>query len=230
MKVRLIAHTPHPDIISAAAAKLTHSKAAPDELLRDADPDKMRSLLKSVVDMGHTSVVEHAYFTFSIEGISRACSHQLVRHRIASFSQQSQRYVNLNEPQYVVPPKIKSNIRLRRAYDEAMTNVWGAYNALLKIGIPGEDARYILPNAAKTNIIMTINARSLMNFFELRCCLHAQWEIRELAWRMLEVAKRAAPAIFENAGPLCRTRGECPEKAKECPNYPKGEKLVKKDY
>lgn len=226
MKVRLIAHTPHPDIISAAAAKLTHSKAAPDELFRDADPEKMRSILNSVLNMGHTSVVEHAYFTFTIEGISRACSHQLVRHRIASYSQQSQRYVNLSEPQYVIPPKIAKNIRLKRAYDEAMTNVWGAYNALLKIGIPAEDARYILPNATKTNMIMTINARSLMNFFELRCCLHAQWEIRELAWRMLEAVKRAAPAIFESAGPVCKTRGECPENKKDCPSYPKYGKIV----
>jgi thymidylate synthase (FAD) len=220
MKVRIIAHTPHPDMISAAAAKLTHSKSAPDELLKD-EPEKMNKLLKSVVGMGHTSVIEHAYFTFSIEGISRACSHQLVRHRMASYSQQSQRYVSMDEPQYVIPPKIKANAKLKKAYDEAMHNIWGAYNALMKIGIPAEDARYILPNAAKTNIIMSMDGRALMNFFELRCCLHAQWEIRELAWRMHEAVKKVAPTIFENAGPVCKTRGECPEKAKDCPNYPK---------
>lgn len=220
MKVRIIAHTPNPDIISAAAAKLTHSKSAPDELLND-EPGKMKKLLKAVVGMGHTSVIEHAYFTFSIEGISRACSHQLVRHRMASYSQQSQRYVGMDQPDYVTPPKIKANPKLKKAYDSAMGKVWDEYNALMEMGIPAEDARYVLPNAAKTNIIMSMDGRALMNFFELRCCLHAQWEIRELASRMLQEVKKAAPTIFENAGPMCKMRGECLENAKACPNYPK---------
>lgn len=218
MKVKLIAHTPNPELIAGGAARLTHSKATPDEILEDAEG--VRKVLRRIMNMGHTSVIEHAYFTFSIEGISRACSHQLVRHRIASFSQQSQRYVNLNEPDYVVPPKIKSHPKLKKAYDDSVQRIWKEYNNLLEMGIPAEDARYVLPNAAKTNIIVTMNARSLLNFFELRCCLHAQWEIRELACRMLRLVKDVAPVIFESAGPACKTKKICPEERKDCPNYP----------
>ena len=218
MKVELIAYTPEPDIIAAAAAKLTHSKSDASELLKE-DREKMKKLLRIVIKMGHTSVVEHAYFTFAISGVSRALTHQLVRHRIASYSQQSQRYVE-QEMEYVTPPSILKNERIRKKYDEMMKKIWGLYNEMKK-DVPIEDARYILPNATTSKIIVSMNARSLLNFFELRCCLHAQWEIRKLAWRMLHLVKKVAPTIFEDAGPPCRTRGYCPMNKKDCIWYPK---------
>ena len=218
MKVELIAYTPEPDIIAAAAAKLTHSKSDASELLKE-DGEKMKKLLRIVIKMGHTSVVEHAYFTFAISGVSRALTHQLVRHRIASYSQQSQRYVE-QEMEYVTPPSILKNERIRKKYDEMMKRIWGLYNEMKK-DVPIEDARYILPNATTSKIIVSMNARSLLNFFELRCCLHAQWEIRKLAWRMLHLVKKVAPTIFEDAGPPCRTRGYCPMNKKDCIWYPK---------
>ncbi|MCD6474265.1 MAG: FAD-dependent thymidylate synthase [Thermoplasmata archaeon] len=218
MKVELIAYTPEPDIIAAVAAKLTHSKSDIDELLKE-DREKLKRLLRIVIKMGHTSVVEHAYFTFAISGVSRALTHQLVRHRIASYSQQSQRYVE-QDMEYVTPPSIARNEKIRKKYDEMMKKIWELYNEM-KEEVPIEDARYILPNATTSKIIVSMNARSLLNFFELRCCLHAQWEIRKLAWRMLHLVKKVAPTIFEDAGPPCRTRGYCPMEKKDCIWYPK---------
>ena len=218
MKVELIAYTPEPDIIAAVAAKLTHSKSDIDELLKE-DREKLKRLLRIVIKMGHTSVVEHAYFTFAISGVSRALTHQLVRHRIASYSQQSQRYVE-QDMEYVTPPSIARNEKIRKKYDEMMKKIWELYNEM-KEEVPIEDARYILPNATTSKIIVSMNARSLLNFFELRCCLHAQWEIRKLAWRMLHLVKKVAPTIFEDAGPPCRTRGYCPMDKKDCIWYPK---------
>ena len=172
------------------------------------------------MNLGHTSVIEHASFTFAISDVSRSLTHQLVRHRIASYSQQSQRYVNLNEPTYVIPPLIAKNKKTKEAYEQTMQAIWEHYNKLLKLHIPAEDARYVLPNATCTNIMVTMNARSLLNFFELRCCLHAQWEIRMLANKMLREVKVVAPRIFKNSGPACKTKGICPEKKKNCPLYP----------
>lgn len=219
MKVKLISYTPDPEKIPAIAAKLTHSRIKPEEL--DKVPNKeLKAILEHVMKLGHTSVVEHATFTFAISDVSRSLTHQLVRHRIASYSQQSQRYVDLRKPKYVTPPKIKRDKNLKEAYDETMKIIWKEYNKLLDIGIPAEDARYVLPNATCTNIIVTMNARSLLNFFELRCCMHAQWEIRELANKMLKEVKKVAPTIFKNAGPACKSKGICPENKKDCPLYP----------
>jgi len=195
MEVRLIAHTPEPDRVCAAAARLTHSNLAGEKLVEQMSDDEIARLLSSVTKLGHTSVIEHASFTFSISGISRACSHQLVRHRIASYSQQSQRYVKPSEG-FVIPPKIEDNEEAKRIFEEALRKCSEAYQRLTELGIPKEDARYIMPNATETNMIVTMNARSLINFFSLRLEKDAQWEIRELAKRMLEEAHRAAPAIF----------------------------------
>ncbi|UCD14498.1 MAG: FAD-dependent thymidylate synthase, partial [Thermoplasmatales archaeon] len=158
---------------------------------------------------------------FAISDVSRSLTHQLVRHRIASYAQQSQRYVDLKEPNYVTPPTITKNDVMKKAYDETMNIIWKEYNKLLEMDIPAEDSRFVLPNAACTNIIVTMNARSLLNFFELRCCKHAQWEIRQLANKMLLEVKKIAPTIFKNAGPSCKTKGYCPENKKDCPLYPK---------
>jgi len=174
-----------------------------------------------VMKLGHTSVVEHTSFTFAISDVSRSLTHQLVRHRIASYAQQSQRYVNLNDPHYVIPPTIEKDTQMKKAYEKTMILIWDQYNKLLTLGIPAEDSRYVLPNATCTNIIVTMNARSLLNFFELRCCLHAQWEIRRLAQKMLQEVKKIAPYIFKNAGPPCKTKKICPENKPDCPLYPK---------
>jgi len=220
MNVKLIGFTPNPEKIPAMAAKLTHSKTKPEELDKTSDKE-LDVILKQVLNLGHTSVIEHTNFTFAISDVSRSLTHQLVRHRIASYAQQSQRYVDFKEPCYITPPKIEKNKEMKRAYNLIMENIWKEYNKLLEMGIPAEDARFVLPNAACTNIIVTMNARSLMNFFELRCCLHAQWEIRQLANKMLKEVKKIAPTIFKNAGPACKTKKICPENKKSCPLYPK---------
>jgi len=220
MNVKIIGFTPDPEKIPAMAAMLTHSKSKPEDLEKAAEK-QLNSVLKEVLKLGHTSVIEHTSFTFAISDVSRSLTHQLVRHRMASYAQQSQRYVNLNEPNYVMPPKIAKNKEMKQAYEKTMHNIWDEYNKLLDMGIPSEDSRYMLPNAACTNIIVTMNARSLLNFFELRCCQHAQWEIRQLANKMLKEVKAIAPTIFKNAGPSCKTKNICPENKKDCPLYPK---------
>jgi len=220
MNVKLIGFTPNPEKIPAMAAKLTHSKTKPEDLDKTSDKE-LKAILEQVTSLGHTSVIEHTNFTFAISDVSRSLTHQLVRHRIASYAQQSQRYVDFKEPNYVTPPKIAKNKQMKKAYDNTMKTIWEQYSNLLDMGIPAEDSRFILPNAACTNIIVTMNARSLLNFFELRCCQHAQWEIRQLANKMLQEVKKVAPTIFKNAGPVCKTKNICPENKKDCPLYPK---------
>jgi thymidylate synthase (FAD) len=198
------------------AAKLTHSSAEIDEL-KNSEKRELDAILMEVMNMGHTSVVEHVSFTFALSDVSRSLTHQLVRHRIASYSQQSQRYV-AQDMTYVIPPSVKKTGAVDK-YHSIMKKIWELYGALQK-EIPTEDARYVLPNASCTKIIVTMNARSLLNFFELRCCLHAQWEIRRLAWRMLGILRKIAPVIFHNTGPPCKTRNECPMKKKKCKWYP----------
>ncbi|WP_400249925.1 FAD-dependent thymidylate synthase [Methanomethylophilus alvi] len=212
MIVRLLAHTPDADRICAAAAHSCYSEDSAADLLETVDPAKM---LRHVIGMGHHSVIEHAVFTFSVEGVSRALTHQLVRHRIASFSQQSQRYVRLSEPTYVVPETVKRDPEAMKVYEETMDGIWDSYSKLIGMGIPAEDARYVLPNGCTTNITITMNARELLHFFSMRCCNRAQWEIREMADEMLRLCKEVSPVIFSDAGPAC-IRGSCPEGKKTC--------------
>lgn len=212
MIVRLLAHTPDADRICAAAAHSCYSEDSAADLLETVDPAKM---LRHVIGMGHHSVIEHAVFTFSVEGVSRALTHQLVRHRIASFSQQSQRYVRLSEPTYVVPETVKRDPEAMKVYEETMDGIWDSYSKLIGMGIPAEDARYVLPNGCTTNITITMNARELLHFFSMRCCNRAQWEIREMADEMLRLCKEVSPVIFSDAGPAC-IRGPCPEGKKTC--------------
>ena len=212
MIVRLLAHTPDADRICAAAAHSCYSEDSAADLLETVDPAKM---LRHVIGMGHHSVIEHAVFTFSVEGVSRALTHQLVRHRIASFSQQSQRYVRLSEPTFVVPETVKRDPKAMKVYEETMDGIWDSYSKLIGMGIPAEDARYVLPNGCTTNITITMNARELLHFFSMRCCNRAQWEIREMADEMLRLCKEVSPVIFSDAGPAC-IRGPCPEGKKTC--------------
>ncbi|MCR5123059.1 MAG: FAD-dependent thymidylate synthase [Ruminococcus sp.] len=239
MKVELIAHTPEPEKYIAAAAKLCYSNADVDTLLDGLDEAKTASFLEMLTSIGHESPVEHVSFTFAVEGISRACSHQLVRHRIASYSQQSQRYVSMENFPYVTPPEIASLPEANALFEEEMKRCADAYDKLAALltekhcktflaeGLDektarqravkkaNEDARFVLPNACETKIIVTMNARTLMHFFRLRCCNRAQWEIREVACEMLRLACKAAPALFKNAGPAC-VCGACPEGKMSC--------------
>ncbi len=225
MKVRLISHTPNPDRVCAAAARTTIKREGAEEALKNLDEEGAAKTLRRVMGRGHLSVVEHASFTFAIEGISRACSHQLVRHRHASYTQQSQRYVKMEEDAfpYVTPPSIKG--RHKEKFEKIIGSLARDYKYFLDEGIPAEDARYILPNATCTNIVVTMNARELLNFFGLRCCMRAQWEIRELANRMLAEVKKVAPVIFENAWARCKELGYCPEGEPNCAYPPKSETI-----
>ena len=220
MIVKLLAYTQNADAICAAAGKSCYSAKPPAELVGSGDPEKT---LGKIVGMGHHSVIEHASFTFSVEGVSRTLTHQLVRHRIASFSQQSQRYVSLDKPTYVVPDTVKANPKLLARYEELMDEIWAVYGELQET-IPAEDARYVLPNGCTTNITITMNARELLHFFSLRCCNRAQWEIRELADNMLALCMEVSPTIFKNAGAPC-VRGPCPEGKLTCGKPKKSGKL-----
>ena len=212
MKVMLLACTQNADAICAAAGNSCYSNKPASEIVEDIDSEKV---LSRIVGMGHHSVIEHAVFTFSVEGVSRALTHQLVRHRMASFSQQSQRYVSLTEPTYVTPHTIEGDPEAEKRFEEIMDSIWKAYRDLEEMGIPAEDARYLLPNGCTTNITITMNARELLHFFSLRCCNRAQWEIREMADRMLELCMEVSPVIFKDAGPPC-VRGPCPEGKLSC--------------
>ncbi len=212
MKVTLLAHTPDADNLCAAAGNSCYSDRGASEILGTIDSEKT---LSRIVGMGHHSVIEHAMFTFSVEGVSRALTHQLVRHRVASYSQQSQRYVSMDNATFVTPHTIEDNKEAEELYDSVMDTIWDAYKKLEEMGVPAEDARYLLPNGCTTNITLTMNARELLHLFSLRSCNRAQWEIREMSDQMLKICKEVSPVIFKHAGPPC-TRGPCPEGKKTC--------------
>ena len=217
MKLKLINYTKNPERIVAQSARLCYSASDIDELNEKLSDESITKLIKKIIKLGHYSVLEHATFTFAIEGISRVTSHQLVRHRIASFSQQSQRYVKIKKKgfPYVIPKSIAKDKKLIKIYTDTIKKLDESYNLFLDHNIAIEDARYILPQAVETKIIVTANARELLHIFKIRCCNRAQWEIRELAKRMLKEVKAIAPNIFENAGPHCIS-GSCPEGELSC--------------
>jgi thymidylate synthase (FAD) len=213
--VKLIAATPDADKIVASAAKLCYSPSGAAEILEGLDGAKVASFLGKLRESGHLSPFEHVSFTFAIEGISRVATHQLVRHRLASYSQQSQRYVTMEGKYCIVPPTIENNPAAAELFRAQADSAWKCYEKLTELGVPKEDARFILPHGAETRIVATMNARELLHFFELRLCKRAQWEIRELARLMLKEVLAAAPAIFGSAGPSCVTQGKCAE-ARPC--------------
>ncbi|WBW99695.1 FAD-dependent thymidylate synthase [Oceanirhabdus sp. W0125-5] len=231
MNVKLIAYTPEAEKLIASAAKLCYSRGGIEEIEKNLTQDKVEKFVDMLQSYGHESPIEHVSFTFAVEGVSRSLTHQLVRHRIASYSQQSQRYVKLEGFEYVVPPAIASDENLLKDYNEAMDNINKSYSYLadklkekyIQEGLDErnsekkaiEDARYVFPNACETKIVFTMNARTLMNFFRHRCCQRAQWEIRLMADKMLELVKDVAPAIFKYAGPSC-VKSPCPEGRMTC--------------
>lgn len=214
MIVKLLTHTPEPEKIIAAAARLCYSNKEISEIMDNFTDEKIEKFLNKLTSLGHESPLEHISFTFGVEGISRACSHQLVRHRIASYSQKSQRYVKEYDFKYVTPPAIKESVDIGY-YDYMMYTIGEFYKDLIAMGLESEDARMILPNACCTSIIVTMNARSLLNFFKHRDCNRAQWEIRELSRKMMDICKEIAPRIFSKAGASCRN-GKCSEGEMSC--------------
>jgi thymidylate synthase (FAD) len=223
LNVILLRHTPEPEEVVAMAAKLCYSPSGVEELREKIEAKDQAAFVEKLASIGHLSPIEHVTFTFGIEGISRACSHQLVRHRVASYSQQSQRYVREDQFDYVIPPSIRQDPSLvkefARCMDEAQANYTNVLKRLDELGYKGEagqqDARYLLPNAAETKIVVTMNARELLHFFRMRCCNRAQWEIRDMAGRMLEHVKKVAPTIFARSGPAC-LYAACPEGKMTC--------------
>lgn len=215
MKVELIAYTSDPEAVVASAARICYSDIGASELKENLGREEIKKFLKKLISLGHLSPLEHASFTFAIEGVSRALSHQLVRHRIASYSQKSQRYVDEENFEYIIPPSIAADPDALELYRTRMEEIRSAYRELARI-VPREDARYILPNATETKLVCTFNARSLWNFFRLRCCRRAQWEIRELAEGMRREVRRVAPTLFALAGPSCETEGICWEGSMSC--------------
>ena len=266
LKVKIIAHTPQPDKVVAQAGKLCYSAVGVDEITQKLTEEEIARYVNMLASIGHESPLEHVSFTFAIEGISRACTHQIVRHRIASYSQQSQRYVKLEQFEYIIPPAIESNPEAKRIFIEAMERDQKAYDELVDLLLEDilidkhaadygscireilkenpdvapdrskvldlyaenflkdyrkaekqaiEDAKYVFPNACETKIVITMNARSLLHFFNVRCCNRAQWEIREMATEMLKECKKIAPALFKKAGPDC-VYGKCGEGKMSC--------------
>lgn len=266
LKVKIIAHTPEPDKVVAQAGKLCYSAVGVDEITQKLTEEEIARYVNMLASIGHESPLEHVSFTFAIEGISRACTHQIVRHRIASYSQQSQRYVKLEQFEYIIPPAIEKNPEAKRIFIETMKRDQKAYDELVDLLLVDilaeehaadfgscirevlkenpdvapnrskvldlyaekffenyrkaekqaiEDARYVFPNACETKIVITMNARSLLHFFNVRCCNRAQWEIREMATEMLKECKKIAPALFKKAGPDC-VYGKCGEGKMSC--------------
>ncbi|MBT9138853.1 MAG: Flavin-dependent thymidylate synthase [Syntrophomonadaceae bacterium] len=235
LKVILLRHTPNPEETVAMAAKLCYSPSDIGALKEKIEAKDQKAFVEKLMKMGHMSPIEHSSFTFALEGISRACSHQLVRHRLASYSQQSQRYVSESSQEsgvrsqelttfdYIIPPVIKEDKELKKYFEAFMAEAQKAYNHIVKRlnekGIKGEaanqDARFVIPNAAETKIMVTMNARELLHFFRMRCCNRAQWEIRKMADEMLKLVKKASPIIFEKAGPGC-LHAPCPEGEYTC--------------
>jgi thymidylate synthase (FAD) len=239
LRVELLQYTPEPEKLIASAAKLCYSNSNIEGIMNGLDQEKTEHFLSMLLDMGHESPVEHICFTFGIEGVSRSLLAQITRHRIASYSVKSQRYVKEGQFEYIIPPEINCIPKAREKFLYAMEQDQKLYDEITEILADKhyknfisqgktekqaktmaekkaiEDARYILPNACETKIVMTMNARSLLNFFNHRCCERAQWEIRALAVQMLKLVKAVAPTLFKNAGPSCLL-GPCPEGKMSC--------------
>jgi len=252
IKVTLLEHTPDPQRVVAAAAKLCYSHSGVCDIYEGLTDEKVSGFLDMLSDIGHESPIEHVTFTFGIEGVSRSLTHQLVRHRIASYSQKSQRYVTEGNFEYIIPPEIEGDEKALAIFKKAMEDDQKTYDELTAIlkekhqkvfMAEGkeekeakrlaekkaiEDARYVLPNACETKIVATFNARSLMNFFKHRLCERAQWEIRDMATQMYMEVNKIAPQLFKKAGPPCAF-GKCPEGKMSCGKMEEKRKIFRGD-
>jgi thymidylate synthase (FAD) len=220
LKVVLLSHSPDPERAVATAARNCYSPRDVASIDRNWSEDDIKKMVARVRDAGHLSTFEHTMFTFGVAGVSRALTHQLVRHRHMSFEQKSQRYITVKgQFEYITPPSISARPEIKAKYDKLMGQIAEFYADAIEAETPAEDARFALPNAAETQIVVTANARALLDFFTLRTCNNAQWEIRELAFAMMRLAKKAAPDLFVRAGATC-VRGYCNEpNGPECPRY-----------
>ncbi len=237
LNVRLLEMSQHPVALIYAACRQCYSPRFSGELFdeKEGDPQKQAAFIRKVVASGHESPLEHVKFTFAIEGVSRALTHQLVRHRIASFSQQSQRYVKETNFDYIIPPSIEQDEPLRAEFLKTMEMIQSSYNKLLeafnkkgKVGQnANQDVRFVLPQAAETKIVVTMNCRELIHFFHQRCCQRAQWEIKRLGDEMLKLCRQKLPEVFGDVAAKCDALGYCPEgEAFSCGKYPLKEKII----
>lgn len=237
--VRLLEMTQNAVALIYAACRQCYSQKFSGDLFdqKGEDAGKQADFIKKVVASGHESPLEHVKFTFAIEGVSRALTHQLVRHRMASYSQQSQRYVKESDFDYIIPPSVAADEELKREFLKTMEFIQSGYNKMIERfkakGVTGEranqDARFVLPQAAETKIVVTMNCRELLHFFQHRCCARAQWEIKKLAEKMLDICVENLPQVFQGAGAKCETLGYCPEGDKfSCRRYPLKEEVLRK--
>ena len=223
MKVTLLAYTPEPDKLIAAAGKLCYSDSPASEIMENLTPEAVDKFIGILIKLGHSSPIEHSSFSFGVDGVSRALTHQVVRHRMASFSQKSQRYVSENGFSYVIPPEIEKIEDAKELFVDTMEAISESYSSInqmlrengRKEEEANEDSRFVLPNACTSSMVITMNVRELLHFFNQRCCNRAQWEIRELADEMLRQCKQVAPLLFKNAGAPCVNRS-CPEGKMSC--------------
>lgn len=236
LQVKLLEMSEHPLSVLYVAYRQCYSPHwAGDMWAEDAGEERKAAFLREMMRSGHDSPLEHVKFTFAIKGVSRALTHQLVRYRVASYSQQSQRYVDMRHFNYIIPPSVAGDETLRAGFERCMDEIQRSYRDLLdrfgEKGIIGEkaheDARFVLPQAAETKIVVTMNCRELLHFFGQRCCQRAQWEIRALANRMLEICRGKLPPVFENGGARCEWLGYCPEGRFSCGRFPLKEEVIR---
>ncbi len=216
MQVKLLRYTSQPGKAVAMAARLCYSPADIDQLQEKLDEQEVARMIRMLFDRGHLSPFEHVQFTVGIEGLSRVASHQLVRSRIASYSQQSQRYIEQKDFESVIPPSIEQNEQLKKEFMEHLQSSRRLYRRLREADVPKEDARFVLPQATASSLVMSKNARAWLEWFHLRACTRSQWEIRTLAERIMQLLRGVAPYIFESAGPPCVSQGICREGRDSC--------------
>jgi thymidylate synthase (FAD) len=230
VRVKILEHTQNPLSLIYVACRQCYAAGYAGDMFSDdgIDREKKKEFIAKIVASGHESPLEHVKFTFAIDGVSRALTHQLVRHRVASYSQQSQRYVNESDFDFITPPSIARNLQASAKFSETMQYIQQAYSEIgeyLKAdGLKGEsvnqDARFVLPQAAETKIVVTMNCRELIHFFKHRCCARAQWEIRILAGQMVALCHEVLPEVFPAKGAKCDYLGYCPEGTFCCGRYP----------
>lgn len=223
--VSLIGHTPDPERTIAAAARISTSAIGASDLLHKLTSTDIDHLLALIIRSGHLSTLEHASFTFAIEGISRVTSHQLVRHRVASYTQQSQRYVSMKEANYITPAAIINKKAFESKYRDMVEQCYRLYTEMIDGGVPVEDARYVLPGAVETKMVMTMNARELLHACSLRLCLRAQWEIVELFENIRVEVEKVSPRLAAELKPKCYRLGYCDE-AESCGIFPTAKELA----
>ena len=219
MRVVLLRHTPEPEVTIAAAARISTSPLPTRRLMEKESQEEAAKLIDRLINAGHMSPLEHSSFTLSLEGISRVTSHQLVRHRLASFTQRSQRYVRMSEPKFVIPPTLAATPGLRARFEKGVRAAFDLYIELVEAGVAEEDARYLLPSAMETEVVMTMNARELITASGLRLCPRAQWEIISLFEGIKAEVTRVAPTIGKHLRPKCYKLGYCDE-FKSCGLFP----------